>query len=121
MSLEKRLEFFTESRHALGKTALMLSGGASLGMYHFGVIKALANQQLLPRVISGSSAGAIVAAILGVRTNEELNDLFDNTSNIRLEFFGNPHGSCESSADTNTSFTLSDTNTSFTLSASFHP
>eukprot|EP00283_Hemiselmis_rufescens_P004916 CAMPEP_0173430848 /NCGR_PEP_ID=MMETSP1357-20121228/9163_1 /TAXON_ID=77926 /ORGANISM="Hemiselmis rufescens, Strain PCC563" /LENGTH=590 /DNA_ID=CAMNT_0014395255 /DNA_START=1 /DNA_END=1773 /DNA_ORIENTATION=+ len=93
--LEKRLEFFTESRHALGKTALMLSGGASLGMYHFGVIKALSVQKLMPRVISGSSAGAIVAAIVGVRTNEEMAELFDNTSLIRLEFFGNPVGSLE--------------------------
>jgi len=41
LSLERKLNFFTESRHALGKTALLLSGGASLGMYHFGVIKAL--------------------------------------------------------------------------------
>mmetsp|Transcript_28388 Transcript_28388/g.66348 ORF Transcript_28388/g.66348 Transcript_28388/m.66348 type:complete len:683 (+) Transcript_28388:196-2244(+) len=93
--LEKRLEFFTESRHALGKTALMLSGGASLGMYHFGILKALSAQKLLPRVISGSSAGAIVAAIVGVRTNEEMAELFDDTSRIRLEFFGNPVGSLE--------------------------
>lgn len=75
-SLEQKLNFFTESRHALGKTALLLSGGASLGMYHFGVIKALFLQGLLPRVMSGSSAGAIVLAILGVKTNDELSDLF---------------------------------------------
>jgi hypothetical protein len=30
-------------------------------MYHFGVIKALWKQRLLPRVISGSSAGSIVS------------------------------------------------------------
>jgi len=95
LPLEKRLEFFTESRHALGKTALLLSGGASLGMYHFGVIKALATQQLLPRVISGSSAGAIVAAIVGVRTNEELEEVFNHPDKIKLEFFGNPVGSLE--------------------------
>ena len=28
ISLESKLNFFTESRHALGKTALLLSGGA---------------------------------------------------------------------------------------------
>jgi predicted acylesterase/phospholipase RssA len=38
----------------------MTAGGAGLGMYHFGVIKALWKQRLLPRVISGSSAGSIV-------------------------------------------------------------
>jgi TAG lipase/steryl ester hydrolase/phospholipase A2/LPA acyltransferase len=39
IALDKRLSFVTESRHALGKTALLLSGGAALGMYHFGVVK----------------------------------------------------------------------------------
>jgi len=41
LSAEKRLAFVTESRHALGKTALLLSGGAALGMYHLGVVKCL--------------------------------------------------------------------------------
>jgi predicted acylesterase/phospholipase RssA len=36
-------------------------------MYHFGVVKTLFMQNLLPRVISGSSAGAVVLAILGVK------------------------------------------------------
>jgi len=90
--LERRLSFFTESRHALGKTALLLSGGASLGMYHFGVVTALFNQGLLPRVMSGSSAGAIVLAIIGVRTHEELAELCSGGTeaierSIRLDFF----------------------------------
>jgi predicted acylesterase/phospholipase RssA len=77
---------WVRQRHALGKTALLLSGGASLGMYHFGVLKALHEHQLLPRVISGSSAGSIVAALVGVRTDEELGDLFV-TNSIDLTFF----------------------------------
>jgi len=72
MSLEKRLAFFTESRHSLGKTALLCSGGAKLGMFHLGVIKALSEQGLLPRIIAGSSAGAIIAAVVGVCNEEEL-------------------------------------------------
>jgi predicted acylesterase/phospholipase RssA len=35
------------------------------GLYHMGVVKALLENNLLPRVISGSSAGALFAAILG--------------------------------------------------------
>eukprot|EP00286_Rhodomonas_abbreviata_P027808 CAMPEP_0181299412 /NCGR_PEP_ID=MMETSP1101-20121128/6329_1 /TAXON_ID=46948 /ORGANISM="Rhodomonas abbreviata, Strain Caron Lab Isolate" /LENGTH=841 /DNA_ID=CAMNT_0023404553 /DNA_START=149 /DNA_END=2675 /DNA_ORIENTATION=+ len=90
--LDKKLSFFTESRHALGKTALLLSGGASLGMYHFGVVKALFNQGLLPRVMSGSSAGAITLAIVGVRTNDELKELMSGGTeaierSLRLDFF----------------------------------
>jgi TAG lipase/steryl ester hydrolase/phospholipase A2/LPA acyltransferase len=60
------LEFFAETRHALGRTALLLSGGARLGTYHLGVIKCLREQALLPRIIAGSSAGSIFAALLGV-------------------------------------------------------
>jgi hypothetical protein len=42
---------------AYGRSALMLSGGAGLGMHHFGIIKTLHTLDLLPTVISGSSAG----------------------------------------------------------------
>ncbi|KAJ1470228.1 hypothetical protein T484DRAFT_3625803 [Baffinella frigidus] len=73
---EKRLSFLTESRHALGKTALLLSGGAALGMYHFGVVKCLHEEQILPWIVSGSSAGAVVAAMVGTRTHDELTTLF---------------------------------------------
>ena len=49
-----KLAFFNEMRHAYGRTALMMSGGASLGYYHIGMVGALLEQGLLPRVISGS-------------------------------------------------------------------
>ena len=41
LSIEKKLEFFSETRHSYGRTALMLSGGATFGKYHFGLLKAL--------------------------------------------------------------------------------
>ncbi len=73
ISLEKKLEFFTETRHAFGRTALLLSGGAGLGQYHFGVIKSLYDEGLLPRIIAGASIGSIFAAFLclplGVKYN----------------------------------------------------
>eukprot|EP00614_Pseudopedinella_elastica_P006151 CAMPEP_0172603474 /NCGR_PEP_ID=MMETSP1068-20121228/23725_1 /TAXON_ID=35684 /ORGANISM="Pseudopedinella elastica, Strain CCMP716" /LENGTH=166 /DNA_ID=CAMNT_0013405227 /DNA_START=14 /DNA_END=511 /DNA_ORIENTATION=+ len=50
---EVKLAFFNEMRHAYGRTALMLSGGAALGLYHVGVVKALLEGGLLPRVVSG--------------------------------------------------------------------
>ena len=37
----KKLEFFGEVRHAVGRSALLLSGGAIMGMYHIGVVQAL--------------------------------------------------------------------------------
>jgi NTE family protein len=48
----------------------MLSGAGSLGPFHLGVAKALVEQDLLPGVISGSSAGAFVAAVLGTHDAE---------------------------------------------------
>ena len=36
------------------------------GMLHFGVVKALAEANLLPPVICGASIGALVAALLGL-------------------------------------------------------
>ena len=58
-----------------GRTALCLSGGASFAWYHFGVVKALLDAVLLPDVITGTSGGALVAALISTRTNEELHKL----------------------------------------------
>jgi TAG lipase/steryl ester hydrolase/phospholipase A2/LPA acyltransferase len=41
-------------------------------MNHVGVLKALLEQSLLPRIISGASAGSIVAAVLCTRTDDEI-------------------------------------------------
>lgn len=75
-SLDERLAFLRETRHAFGRTALVLSGGGSFGSFHLGVVDALLGAGLLPRVLSGSSAGAIVAALVCTRTPAELEELF---------------------------------------------
>ncbi|KAI9790479.1 MAG: hypothetical protein M1816_005143 [Peltula sp. TS41687] len=59
----------------LGRTALCLSGGATFAYYHFGVAKALIDADLLPQVISGTSGGALVAALIATRTDHELKRL----------------------------------------------
>jgi NTE family protein len=69
---EERFEFFRRASHCFGRAALMLSGGAALGPFHLGVTKALLEQELLPSVISGASAGAFVAAMLGTHSPSEL-------------------------------------------------
>jgi NTE family protein len=72
----QKLLFFRHTGQSFGRSALMLSGGANIGMFHIGVIKALREHKLLPRVISGSSAGAVVAAFLGTKRDNELDALF---------------------------------------------
>jgi TAG lipase/steryl ester hydrolase/phospholipase A2/LPA acyltransferase len=68
----EKLSFFDETAHAFGRSCMMLSGGAGLGFFHVGVVKSLVEHDLLPDVISGASAGSIIAALVGTRTNEEL-------------------------------------------------
>lgn len=39
---------------------------------HFGVVKAFLDEGLLPRVVTGTSAGGLIAALVGTRTDDEL-------------------------------------------------
>ena len=77
-----KLKIFEEGNRIHGNTALILSGGASFGIYHLGVVKALHEQNLLPRIIAGSSMGAIVAAAACSKTDEELTRYFANPKAI---------------------------------------
>lgn len=84
ISVQQKLDFFYRANICFGRTALMLSGGGVLGFYHLGVVKALLGENLLPRVISGSSAGAMIAGMLGTHTDSELQQFFD-PANIHFE------------------------------------
>jgi predicted acylesterase/phospholipase RssA len=96
VSWADRIEFFQIASHCYGRSALMLSGGGTLGYFHFGVLKALIEQKLCPVVISGASAGAFVAAIVGSRSDQEFLALFkdnylarsltENSDNIKIGF-----------------------------------
>jgi predicted acylesterase/phospholipase RssA len=84
ITLATRIEYFASLRKVFGRSALLLSGGATLGMYHLGVVKCLHENGMLPRIFSGSSAGSIVAALVCTRTDEELPRVFD-PANINME------------------------------------
>lgn len=68
----QRLRFFQNAQRSLGVTALCLSGGGSLAMNHLGVVRALMSAKVLPQVVTGSSGGSIVAAMIGCKTDAEL-------------------------------------------------
>ncbi|KAG0470184.1 hypothetical protein HPP92_016884 [Vanilla planifolia] len=84
--LEEKLAFMHETRHSFGRTALLLSGGASLGAFHVGVVKTLVEHKLLPRIIAGSSVGSIMCAVVGTRSWPELESFFENCLHS-LQFF----------------------------------
>jgi len=86
----EKLDFLRRARHCYGASALMLSGGGSLGPFHLGVTRALVEQELLPTVISGASAGAFVAGILGTHDNGELRALLNQ--HPPLELYEHPAG-----------------------------
>lgn len=66
------LSFLKRARAAYGRTALCLSGGAMMGLYHFGHVKALLEAGVLPHIISGTSGGSVIGAVVCTRTDEEL-------------------------------------------------
>jgi predicted acylesterase/phospholipase RssA len=73
--LDEKRRFFKSANRNVGSSALCLSGGATFGYYHFGVVKALLDAKLLPRVIAGTSCGSLIAALVGTRTDSELSKL----------------------------------------------
>ena len=82
----RKRRFIMRTARGFGRSALMLSGGASLGLFHLGVIKELLAEGLLPRVITGSSAGSIVAGILATHTDDELQELIE-PGHMNFEWF----------------------------------
>ncbi|KAK4136301.1 patatin-domain-containing protein, partial [Trichocladium antarcticum] len=81
------LEDMLYARQSFGRSALLLSGGATFGMSHIGVLKTLYEAKLLPRIISGASAGSIVCAVLCTRTDEEIPALIESFPNGDLGVF----------------------------------
>jgi TAG lipase/steryl ester hydrolase/phospholipase A2/LPA acyltransferase len=84
ISLTDKLDFFYRANHCYGRSALMLSGGGIFGFYHLGVVKALLDAGMLPRVISGSSAGSMIAGVIGTHSDEELEHFYD-PKNVHFE------------------------------------
>ena len=69
---QMKLDFVHDTRQAFGRSTLVLQGGAIFGLCHIGVVKALFLRGLLPRIITGTATGALIAALVAVHTAEEL-------------------------------------------------
>ena len=73
---QESLSFMNKLGRSLGHTALCLSGGGSLAMFHMGVIRTLIQEEgdlySKIKVVSGTSGGSIVAAMCACKTVEEL-------------------------------------------------
>lgn len=71
----QKRKFFRIVLKNYGKSALCLSGGACFSYIHFGIVKAMLDNDLLPSIISGTSGGGLVAALTCCRTDDELREL----------------------------------------------
>lgn len=77
LSTQRKLDFLHDSRQAFGRSTLVLQGGAIFGLCHLGVIKALFLRGLLPRIITGTATGALIATLVSIHTEEELPNVLD--------------------------------------------
>lgn len=86
-TLDRYLETIKAARQSFGNSALMLSGGGTLGMCHIGVVKCLLDAGLLPKVVCGASAGSIVASVLCTHKGSELIEKLDELCSGDLSVF----------------------------------
>ncbi|RCK54546.1 Lipase 4 [Candida viswanathii] len=81
------LGMLIQTRKNIGRTALVLSGGSTFGIFHIGVLTTLFETNLMPRIVSGTSAGSIVASILCCHSNEETFELLNTITSRRFTVF----------------------------------
>ena len=77
VSTKEAKDFFDRASLCFGQSALLMSGSGTYLFFHVGVLKALWEQDLIPEVMSGSSGGALVAAIVGTRKSKDLAEIFE--------------------------------------------
>lgn len=86
------LGMLIQTRKNIGRTAIVLSGGSTFGMFQIGVLVSLLELNLLPRIVSGSSAGSIVASILCCHNNDENRHLIQTLSDKKFTIFSSNNG-----------------------------
>ena len=69
---EKDTLLYEVNESVFGRTTLVLTGGAMVSACHIGVVKALFQDHLLPRIITGVASGSLIAAMVGTSTDPEL-------------------------------------------------
>jgi NTE family protein len=74
---EEKRDFFRRAQHCYGRSALLMSGSGAFLYFHVGVVQALWNEGVLPRIMAGSSGGSIVAAIVCSRPDSEVGAALD--------------------------------------------
>lgn len=88
---QEKLDTTKQLRQAFGVSTLVMQGGSIFGLCHLGVAKALFQCGLLPRIITGTGTGALIAALVGIHSDEDLPAVFDgDREKINLTAFSGP-------------------------------
>lgn len=67
------------------KIGLSLSGGGARGIAHIGVLQALLEHNIIPEIVSGTSAGAIIAALYAAgRSVDDMKSFVDDSSFFKV-------------------------------------
>ncbi|KAK9480330.1 acyl transferase/acyl hydrolase/lysophospholipase [Lipomyces japonicus] len=72
MTMQQKLDLVHDTRQSYGLSTLVLQGGVLFGLCHLGVVRALFEHNLLPRIITGVGVGALIVSLVCVHTDEEL-------------------------------------------------
>ncbi|KAF7543497.1 hypothetical protein G7Z17_g10691 [Cylindrodendrum hubeiense] len=99
LTMQMKLDCIHDTRQAFGRSTLVLQGGAIFGMCHLGVVKALFLRGLLPRIITGTATGALIAALVAIHTEDELPAVLSGDG-IDLSAFASKSGIEPSSSQT---------------------
>lgn len=84
ISFEDKLDFFRRAQHCYGRSSFLMSGSGAFMFFHVGVVKALWSERLLPQILSGTSGGSLVGAIMSTHTDDEIPTFF-LPENLMLE------------------------------------
>ena len=88
LTMDERIDFFSDLLQSYGRTALILHGGAAFGLCHLGVAKALYEAGMLPKIICGSYIGALMAALICIQDEEGLKKAFSGKDYKLCAFTG---------------------------------
>lgn len=77
ISFEDKLDFFRRAQHCYGRSAFQMSGSGNFLYFHLGVVRAMWSEGVLPRIISGSSGGSVIGAIVCTHVDEDVEKYFD--------------------------------------------
>lgn len=79
---EVLLDTLTQSKRNYGRTAMTMSGGGAFGLIGIGLFSTLLENDVFPKIVSGSSGGSIVCSIVCSKNSDEvveiLTGLFEN-------------------------------------------